>query len=159
MVRLGEKVFPHTNDSERLYTAKQHFLIHKRQLPRDQYLAQVDCYDRVHKDFFALPPCRLVLTVPLLPSKVPGLLGPEDLTTPRTGGRRGSRQIHERNEHIVKLKQAGCSHKNICRDLDQKKFPTPDEWRAKEIYTWQAAYATDPQPVHKLMSTAKDRLS
>ena len=121
---------PHTWESERIYEAKQHFLLLQRRLQRADYLAQVALYEKALCDFFALPPCwRVDKGLPLSPSSSPGLLQYADVPTPKTGGRPASSVIQERNARIEELKQEGRSHNEICRILDAENFPLPHPWK------------------------------
>src|SRR5207247_4636780 len=83
--------YPNTYEGQRIYDIRQHFALLQRRLRQEKYLAQVEHYERALNEILAQPPCRRDLVgVPLVPSRVPGILRQADLATPRTGGRRQS---------------------------------------------------------------------
>lgn len=148
---------PHTYETVHIYEAKQHFALLKRRLPRPNYLEQVTIYEQALRDYFGLPPCRRVQTLPLLPAKIPRLLQASDLPTPRTGGRQPSRTIQERNARITELVKAKSTHLVICRTLDRENWPIPPSWRRDGIQTWRQAYNQRPELLHPLISKAYTR--
>jgi hypothetical protein len=153
---------PYTYETLRIYETKQHFDLLKKRLPRPKYLKQVAVYERAHRAHFNLPPCQRGgglsgETLPLIPAQVPGLLQPSDLPTPRTGGRRPSRGVLERNARIAELKRAGQSHRQICSILDQEHYAVPASWRKQGVQTWRQGYARIQDRVHSLISKASTK--
>lgn len=145
--------YPSTYETGRIYEVKQHFALLKRRLSRSAYLEQVARYEQALRDFLTLPPCRREnRAIPLLPSRILGLLQPADLPTPRTGVRRPSKAIRNRNARIAELKQTGTNYRVICEFLDEDKFPVPPSWRRKDYQTWKQACKNIPGLVQALFS-------
>ncbi len=132
---------PDSYEARRIYEAKRYFAAVRHRLRRQAYLREVSRYVQAIDDFFALPPCQRDLKgVPLLPAQVPGLLRLEEVGTPRTGGRRPSQGVRDRNARIAEVKAAGTVHRTICTILDQEKWAVPPAWRKDDVRTWRQAY-------------------
>ncbi len=144
--------YPDTYETRRIYEVKQHFAYLKKRLPRPKYLKQIAIYQRSFRDFLAQPPCRRDQGVPLLPSKIPGLLQPSEIPTPRTGGLRPSQAIRQRNARITELVREGNSNQAICATLDREKCSVSSNWRKQSIQTWRQAYRHKRDSVHSLIS-------
>lgn len=145
--------WPDTYENRRIYEVKQHFDRLKRRVSPREYFNQVSLWEQANREFLDQPPCLRDRGFPLIPAQVPDLLKPTNLTVPRTGGRRRSRKIQERNVRIAELRKAGNDASAICRLLDAKGWAVPDNWRREGVATWRQAYRRKTDHVHKLFST------
>jgi len=148
--------FPRTSENEREHEVRQYFRTLKRQLGprlRSEYLAYVDRFEAANHYFLGLRPCRREGKImPLHPSEIDGLLRPEELTTPRTGGRRPSSTVQERNALIRELRPTN-KDREVCRILDDRKVPIDNKsWRRQDITTWRQAFASKKNAVQVLFS-------
>lgn len=148
---------PNSYETQHIYETKQHFGLLRKRLPRPEYLKQVDVYERAHRDYFELPPCRQGKTLPLLPATIRDLLKPSDFSTPRTGGRHPSQNVQQRNSRIAELVKGGDSHLNICLAMDKERWSVPPSWRELSIQTWRQAYKQKADLVHSLISKISTR--
>ena len=149
--------FPYTYENLRIYEVKQHFSFLKKRLQRQDYLKQVEIYEKAWSDYLLRPPCRRLSDLPLIPSQVPHLTPVGGLTTPRTGGRHVSRTVQDRNFRIAELVKVNNTHLNICLTLDKEKWAVPLNWRKNSAQTWRKAYKDMSGSVHSLISKAATR--